>query len=176
MMAGPLMPGGESTSARLRRVEAERDQAIEDLAASEIACYRVEAQRDDALAVQKDAIDAFIRINDRCTLLQAELASARTEIEQLGRMAADLFSERNGAHLELDAMRTARDRLDHELAEARRELADAEAQIYTGQRCERCERRIRWGEMYEPLPGTGGLVQHFSTNCADFTYEGATPA
>lgn len=81
---GPLMPGGESTSARLRRVEAERDEA---------------------LAVQKDAIDAFIRINDRCTLLQAELASARTE---------------------LDAMRTARDRLDHELAEMRQRIAELE--------------------------------------------------
>lgn len=129
----PVMPGGESTSAELRRVEAERDEA---------------------LAVQKDAVEAFIRITDRCTLLQAELASARTELE---------------------AVRNARDNLDRELNELCERLAapphpgtPALASWVVardgGRDCLRCDQEIRRGEAYEYMPTTDEL-QHI--HCPD---------
>jgi chromosome segregation ATPase len=74
-MTAPLMPGGESTSARLRRVEQERDEL---------------AQRVTALERERAAWDRHhvevVRQRDQA---RAELVSARAELEQLrARLAA----------------------------------------------------------------------------------------
>lgn len=190
------LPGTESTSAALRRAEAERDEA---------------------LAVQKDAVDAFIRITDRCTLLQAELASARTELERL-RAACDPYPdpscgkptgnasnrclralghdgwcdddppvlpyrELERLRTELDAVRTARDNLDRQRAEA---IAALASELIEGTRggmwivardggrdCLRCGQEIRRGEAYEYMPSTDQL-QHI--HCPDPSTEGAPTA
>lgn len=114
------LPGGESTSAALRRVEAE-------LAAVLSAAAFLEGGLNTAL--------------DQRDLARAELASARTE---------------------LDAVRTARDNLERELASAARTgwIVARDG----GRDCARCDREIRRGEAYEYMPSTDQL-QHI--HCPD---------
>lgn len=62
----PLMPGGESTSARLRRVEQERDDAL-----------AAQARLSDRLTESAIRLAAYRQGRD---LLRAELVSARQEL------------------------------------------------------------------------------------------------
>lgn len=80
----PVMPGGESTSVLLR-------QAQTALAASQADLTRVEQER-DLLAARVDSLAPAV---DRIALLAAELASARTELEQL-RAATDTHRTEGG--------------------------------------------------------------------------------
>jgi hypothetical protein len=131
---------GESTSARLRRVEQERDQLSTAVAgwvarfhAAHEALYIEEFDGDscpDLEATIEYALGAYRRVcaseaaaADRIELLRAELASARTELAQL---------RRSGWIVAHDG----------------------------GRDCERCEQEIRRGDGYEEIPGTGGAYLH----------------
>lgn len=126
------LPGTESTSAALRRVEAE-------LAAVLSANAFLEGGLNTAL--------------DQRDLARAELASAQTELE---------------------AVRTVRDSLDRQRAEA---IAALASELIAGTRggmwvvardggrdCLRCGQEIRRGEAYEYMPSTDQL-QHI--HCRD---------
>jgi chromosome segregation ATPase len=107
----------ESTSAALRRVQAEldaeRDKRDEDIAAYERACgLAVVAERE-----RGEARDEARRLRDQLGFADARIRklSAKRPTPHLDAVKAELASART----ELDAVRAARDALDRELAEAR---------------------------------------------------------
>jgi chromosome segregation ATPase len=137
----------ESTSARLRRVEQERDSACAlsvqllkdlELAASELTATRAEldmavtarqaALHDAAKAVaeadakREQAVENAAGWHREWQLAKAELATARAELKQL----------RGGWIVARDG----------------------------GRHCERCEQEIRPGEAFSPTPGSEHLVLH----------------
>lgn len=97
-------------SADLRRVEQERDTLREVAQGNErhvadltVAYEAIQQERDEALRQRDEFVAAADKLHDSWLALKAELASARTE---------------------LDAVRTARDNLDHELHAARKRIAE----------------------------------------------------
>jgi hypothetical protein len=186
-----LEPDTLSTSARLRQVEQQRDQAC---------ALSVELLRDT------ERLREVERERDELAIRASDLEQVRGELQQL-RLLADgylediqqlesgrdelidsLRAQRNDARVARDGLAelyaTARSQqtlTDAELASARQELAKARELIAVheqleavrdwvvardgGRYCERCEREIRRGEAYELEPGTGGLVQH--VHCPD---------
>lgn len=124
----PLMPGGESTSAMLRQVQA-------DLAASQADLTRAERERDQA--------------NELTDKIAAELRGVTKERDSLARRCAVRFeamqalcAELVSARLELEQLRAAR----HWIV-----ARDG------GRWCERCEHEIRRGEAHELVPLTDAL-------------------
>lgn len=87
----PVMPGAESTAARLARVENELTGVREELARQAAECEDLRA----TLAIRSRQIQASRRLVDELgrdlTLAQAELASARVELDHLR-------AERNAAY------------------------------------------------------------------------------
>lgn len=149
----------ESTSAALRRVEQERDEAL--TRASDLEQARVE------LAEAKRTLDLFLEDNqdlrsardgyfDRATKAEAELASARTELEQLrgaenerDAMAVDyaqLDLDRNALQAQVEKLRAALQRADRALLSSpatgaaldRAFLGPAEIYAYDAWQCTTC--------------------------------------
>lgn len=76
----PLMPGGESTSARLARVEQELDQAREMCFAAEGDLTRMRVECDELRIRLTNEHQATLALLDR---RKAELASARADLQRL---------------------------------------------------------------------------------------------
>jgi chromosome segregation ATPase len=106
---------GESTSARLRRVEQERDVLARQNERREETIARNVQERDQAL----DARDA---VREQRDLARAELASAKTELGHLRR-------ERDELREQLTAMLNDREATQRDRAEARAEAAQLRADL-----------------------------------------------
>lgn len=153
-----------STPAELRRVQAEldaeRDKRAEDIAAYERACGL-------AAVAERERDEARVTIRAYVESTQSLLAERDSLAQQYDRMVGACIkrgNERDGlsaelasARAELDAVRTARDNLDRELAENAR--ASWIVARDGGRDCVRCEQEIRRGEAYELMPGVDQL-QH----------------
>lgn len=87
------------------------------------ALRRVEQERDEALAVRKDAVDAFVRISDQLALKKAELASAQQELKELRERA-----DRRRAEAVLQAREVSR--LRQRLIAAEAAAAPAAAEVF----------------------------------------------
>lgn len=148
------LPTGESTSAALRRVEQERDEALADADRCEDANIRHMEERDLAraeLVSARTELDAVRKARDNLDQL---LADARTEIADLDRQlklcprcGIELNADLSGGTPALTSWIVARD---------------------GGRNCQRCEQEIRRGEAYELMYGTDAL-QHI--HCRDRTEE-----
>ena len=178
----PLMPGGESTSAMLRHVQA-------DLAASQADLTKAERERDEALSylgplresLQASAANAYtaMRERDEAVRRAADLEQMREELKQL-RLLADGYLEdiqdlESGQDEVIDSLRSQRDLARAEVTTASKEvrlLRAARQWIVArdgGRYCERCEQEIRRGEAYE-LELSTGLLTH--VRCPDDPSEG----
>jgi DNA repair exonuclease SbcCD ATPase subunit len=123
---------GESTSARLRRVEQQRDQAREmwetarDAHAATLAeLDGVREQLKQMSGFRAEAIAACASVRDERDLARAELASARTELEHMrenDRIRARVVVERNA---ELASARQELDQLRAQLAAAHADTTNA---------------------------------------------------
>jgi hypothetical protein len=151
----PLMPGGESTSAMLRRVQAA-------LAASQADLTRTERERDEAVR------------------RAADLEQVREELKQLRRLTdgylEDIRHLESGQDAVIDSLRSQRDLARAEVATASKEvrlLRAARQWVVApdgGRDCVRCEQEIRRGEAYELLPGVDELAH---IRCPNPITEGA---
>lgn len=152
----PLMPGGESTSARLRQVQA-------DLAASQADLTRVTAERDRFIAAADKLHGEWLDLKAELRRVEQERDEARQLLGQvqsgaaaLAEVALERRRERNNAWRERDLARA-------ELATASKEVRLLRAArqwvvARDGDRyCERCEQEIRRGEAYELLPDVDQL-------------------
>ncbi len=79
----PLMPGGESTSVRLRKVEQERDEALADRDRANDDVADALAARDEALAAQARIGDRMTEDIVRLTAYRRQRDEARAEVDRL---------------------------------------------------------------------------------------------
>lgn len=175
----PLMPGGESTSARLARVEQQlrlarieveqRGSAINELA----ALY--ESATAETARVKRERAEAEAA-NDA---LRAELGDVRTELLHLREHQEIQSAGLASVRIELEQRRAERDKsyaanallLDEMEALPRSGWVVARD---GGRHCERCEQEVVRGQAYEDQPGTGGLLTHIY--CPDLPEEEPMPA
>jgi len=179
----PLMPGGESTSARLRRVEQEMDAvrgtltemaALYDSATAETA--RVAQERDQLATAVAGWVARFHAAyealcieefdGDSCPDLETTIeyaiaayrrvcASEAAAADQIDLLRAELTSART----ELEHKRgnaEIRARVVRDLHTELEQLRTAHGWIVAhdgGRDCERCDQEIRRGEAYEFAPG-----------------------
>lgn len=170
--AGFRLPGGESTSARLRHVEQERDDAKTAFAASQADLTHVERQLADAESDRMKAERERDEANELTDKIAAELRGVTRERDALARRCAVRFEETQALKAdltqrehELAHARFARDMATTRLAYWRKTGQDVIAQpgwIVArggGRDCTRCGQEIRRGEAYELMPGVDQL-QH----------------
>lgn len=84
------LPGGESTSAELRRVEQARDEAKQQCLYLNRERLDAIEERDEALRQRDKFVAAADKLNDSWLALKAELATAIRERDEAVRRAADL--------------------------------------------------------------------------------------
>lgn len=166
----PLMPGGESTSAQLRRVRQELAEAVSLLAQIGDALSPTGERPEEALGTLVRDVETLVEQRDRANELTdkiaAELRGVTRERDALARRCAVRFE------VARDLIRE-RDRAEAELNRARAQDGWIVARD-GGRDCETCEQEITRGQAYEEQPGTGGLLVHF--RCRDLPEETPVPA
>jgi len=189
----PLMPGGESTSAMLRRVEHELAAVLNDREATLAerneargALARVERERaellsilarigdalsptgerpQEALSTLAADVEAFVRLHDVTEEQRDELAAeVRVLKNSEGLAVVRAEVERDLARAELASARTELEQLRVEYGQARdaldREKERRPSWVVArdgGRDCESCDQEIRRGEAYELLDGADRL-------------------
>lgn len=144
------LPGGESTSAQLRRVTAERDELAQRLA---------------------ELTDTFRSFDRSAFAIMKQRDTARAELAAVLNDREAVLAERNEARTAAEALRLQLDLARAEATSARYELAQV-LERYSGwvvardggRDCDRCGQEIRRGEAYTN-DTTGDVQTH--VHCPD---------
>lgn len=152
------------TSARLREVEAERDEIR---AAAGRTAERLLYARTELGRVQRALSASQADLTRAEQLIRAITEERAAEIFQL----AQARSELDSARVQIDSDRAAIDRLAGDCASLLKQLKQARAEVLSKQAacgvttCARCHRLVRCFEPREPMPGAAGYFQH--VHCCD---------
>lgn len=150
---------GESTSARLRRVEQERNELA--VRAADLEQVRAELKHLRLLAAGylEDIQDLESGQDEVISALRAQRDAARAELERLRRVEPD----RAELAAAIESLWRDKQRLLAERNQLKSQLHTSPGWIIARaatRNCERCEHQIQRGHAYREQPGTGGLVEH----------------